>query len=68
MIRVSVYIENVQTLTDDDLLRVIAACDTEIARCKIVAKSMIARYKLHKLQEAKAIFVSEKLSRQMIEC
>lgn len=68
MIRVSVYLQNIQTLTDEELLRVIAACDYEIARCKIAAKSMMITYKLTKLQTAKNTFVSEKNSRQMIEC
>lgn len=68
MIRVSVYLQNIQTLTDEELLRVISACDYEIARCKIAAKSMMIAYKLQKLLAAKNTFVSEQNTRQMTEC
>lgn len=68
MIRVSVYLQNIQNLTDEELLRVIDACDKEIARCKVGAKSMVLTYKLHKLQIAHNAFVLEQNTRQMIEC
>ncbi len=71
MIRVSVYLRNIQTLTDEELLRVISACDNEIARCKIAAKSLASQFaigKLHKLQKAKALFLLEQLERQQVEC
>ena len=68
MIRVSVYLQNIQTLTDEELLRVITACDYESARCKVAAKSTMLVYKLQKLLAAKNTFVSEQNSRQTIEC
>lgn len=68
MIRVSVYLENIQTLTDDELLRVISACDYELARCKVAAKSVAFLRKYNTLQRAKALFLLEQSERQTTEC
>ncbi|MNC12824.1 hypothetical protein D3C75_605500 [compost metagenome] len=68
MIRVSVFLENIRTLTDDELLRVISACDSEIARCKVAAKSVALLRKYNTLQRAKALFLLEQIERQTIEC
>lgn len=73
--RVSVQLEHITSLSVDELLRVVHAVDSEIERCKVVAKSTTSALlyrringKITKLQRAKALFLSELTNRQRHVC
>lgn len=72
--RVSTQLEQIASLSVEELLRVTNAIDIEIARCKVVAKSAASlQYrhiigKITKLQHAKALFLSELSGRQQALC
>lgn len=73
--RVSVQLEHITSLPVDELLRVVSAVDNEIERCKVVAKSTPSALlyrrisgKITKLQQAKALFLSEITNRQQTVC
>lgn len=72
--RVSTQLEHITSLSVEELLRVTNAIDCEIARCKVVAKSAASlQYrhivgKINKLQQAKALFLSEITDRQQSLC
>lgn len=73
--RVSVQLEHITSLSVEELLRVINVVDTEIARCKVVAKTSTSALlyrrisgKITNLQHAKALFLSELTLRQQPAC
>lgn len=72
--RVSVQLEHINTLTVEELFRVISAIDSELARCNISVKSVPStqyrhvRGKITKLQHAKALFLIELTTRQQTTC
>ena len=73
--RVSVQLEHITSLPVDELLRVVNAVDKEIQRCKVVAQSTPSALlyrringKITKLQQAKALFLSEITNRQQTVC
>lgn len=73
--RVSTQLEHITSLSVEELLRVTNVIDTEIARCKVVAKTTTSALlyrrilgKITNLQHAKALFLSELTNRQQRLC